>query len=438
MPTLAELSATGLLLIFAFGGYEVVPVPAGEARDPRRAVPFALVMTILIATLLMTLVQVVALGTLPGLAASKTPLTDASLLFMGASGAILLTIGAVFSTTGNNMGQALSGSRNLYALAEQGDLPRVLAWIHPRFRTPMNAIIFTSAIALVLALSGRYSDLALVSAISRLLVYVGTCAAMLRLRSPQFAGSVMPPTFVVPFGALIPSTAIVIALAILAGARREQLVAGGIALVVGGILYAIAVRGRPIAVAGLSRRLEGTMVSRVLTVFFVASMFALPAAAQHTVFLVRHAERADSSPGTSPTMAADPDLSAAGRARADHLAEALKDAKITAIFATEFKRTQQTAAPLAKALGLTVKIVSSNERSQSHRGSQGRQGQRPCGRPFQHRAGNHQAAGRNDGGHHRRRRFRQSLHRQHRNPSLACCGCTIDKPCGAEPARGWR
>ena len=74
----AELSATGLLLIFAFGGYEVVPVPAGEARDPRRAVPFALIMTIVIVTALMTLVQVVALGTLPGLAASKTPLADAA------------------------------------------------------------------------------------------------------------------------------------------------------------------------------------------------------------------------------------------------------------------------------------------------------------------------------------------------------------------------
>ena len=102
------------------------------------------------------------------------------------------------------------------------------------------------------------------------------------------------------------------------------------------------------------------MISRVFTVVFLACVLAVPAAAQQTVFLVRHAERADSSPGTSPTMAADPDLSEAGRARAEHLAEALKDAKITAIFATEFKRTQQTAAPLAKALGLTVKIVSSN------------------------------------------------------------------------------
>lgn len=101
------------------------------------------------------------------------------------------------------------------------------------------------------------------------------------------------------------------------------------------------------------------MVSRVLTICVLACMSALPAAAQHTVFLVRHAERADSSPGTSPTMAADPDLSEAGRTRAEHLAQALKDAKITAIFTTEFKRTQQTAAPLAKALGLTVKIVTS-------------------------------------------------------------------------------
>ena len=58
-------------------------------------------------------------------------------------------------------------------------------------------------------------------------------------------------------------------------------------------------------------------------------------------------------------MAADPDLSEAGRARAESLASALKDARVTAIYATEFKRTQQTAAPLAKALGLTVKVVTS-------------------------------------------------------------------------------
>jgi basic amino acid/polyamine antiporter, APA family len=239
----SELSTTALLLIFAFGGYEVVPVVAGEARNPRRDVPFALVMTIAIVTVVMTLAQVVALGTLPGLADSDTPLADAAMLFMGAAGAMMLTVGAVVSTSGNNIGQALSGSRNLFALAEQGDLPPFFGRVHPRYRTPINAIIVTAGVSLVLAVSGTFATMAAVSALSRLLVYVATCAATLRLRNPGFEGVVKPAAFKVPFGPVIPSAAIVIALAILAGASRDQIVAGVVALVVGGVLYLVAVSG---------------------------------------------------------------------------------------------------------------------------------------------------------------------------------------------------
>jgi broad specificity phosphatase PhoE len=76
--------------------------------------------------------------------------------------------------------------------------------------------------------------------------------------------------------------------------------------------------------------------------------------AQSTVFIVRHAEKAISGGD-------DPELSEAGRARADALATALKDSGITAIYATEFKRTQNTAAPLAKLLGIKVATHSSKE-----------------------------------------------------------------------------
>jgi broad specificity phosphatase PhoE len=111
----------------------------------------------------------------------------------------------------------------------------------------------------------------------------------------------------------------------------------------------------------LKRRERQTRRTRRLIPHFIAALavlaLAAPAAAQQTVFVVRHAERADSTPGAKPTMATDPDLSEAGRARAASLATALKDAGIVAIFTTEFKRTQQTAEPLAKALGLTVKVV---------------------------------------------------------------------------------
>lgn len=105
------------------------------------------------------------------------------------------------------------------------------------------------------------------------------------------------------------------------------------------------------------------MLRRSTLVLFFAVLLGTEVAAQSTVFLVRHAERADTAPGATPTMGADPDLSEAGRARAESLAMLLKDAGITAIFATEFKRTQQTASPLAKALGLTVKIVTSKDTS---------------------------------------------------------------------------
>jgi amino acid transporter len=241
--SLHQLSTTGLLLIFAFGGYEVIPVVAGETRNPRRDVPFALITTIIVVTLLMTLAQIVGLGTLPGLAASKTPLADSAAQFLGAGGAAMLTIGAVLSTSGNNMGQALSGSRNLFALAEQGDLPAFFGRVHARFRTPMNAILFTAAIALVLAVSGTFQSLAAASAISRLVVYVATCASTLRLRSSRFDTVVRPPVFVVPFGPIIPIAAIVFALAILAGATPLQIAAGTGALSAGAVLYLIAVKG---------------------------------------------------------------------------------------------------------------------------------------------------------------------------------------------------
>lgn len=240
--TFTAVSSSVLLLIFAFGGYEVVPVTAGETRDPRRTVPFALIMTIVIVSIVMTLAQVVALGTLPDLDRSQTPLADSAATFLGAAGAALITIGAVFSTSGNNMGQALSGSRNLFALAEQGDLPAFFGHVHPRYRTPVTAILITAGVALTLALSGTFARLALVSAVSRLIVYVFTCAAALRLRRPRFATDVKPAVFVVPFGPVIPAAATLIALATLAGARREQLVAGAIALVIGAALFIVASR----------------------------------------------------------------------------------------------------------------------------------------------------------------------------------------------------
>jgi amino acid transporter/phosphohistidine phosphatase SixA len=324
--TWTQVSAASLTLIFAYGGYEVVPVPAGEARDPRRIVPFAMIMTIVIVAVVMTLAQVVALGTLPSLSTSRTPLADSAALFLGAWGALLLTSGAALSMTGNNMGQALSGSRNLFALAENGDVPAVFGLVHPRFHTPYAAIAFTSVASLILALSGSFASMAAVSAVSRLVVYVGTCASVLALRRTSRA------PFTIPLGPVIPGLALLVSLAILYGASPTQRRAGLIALAVGAVLYGIA--------RATTRMTKRPVLPLVLALLVLAPSVAH---AQKLVLIVRHAERADQ--GMQDEV--DPTLSAAGQARAEKLAAMLADADIKAIYVTAYRRTQQTAAPLA-------------------------------------------------------------------------------------------
>ena len=93
---------------------------------------------------------------------------------------------------------------------------------------------------------------------------------------------------------------------------------------------------------------------KALALFLLLFVAVSIASAQPVVVIVRHGEKAADG-GT------DPDLSSAGRARADALAQILKDSGITAIFTTEFKRTQQTAAPTATSAHVTATVVAAKD-----------------------------------------------------------------------------
>lgn len=253
--TQQQLSSALILLIFAYGGYEVTGILAGEAANPRRDVPFAFVATLITVAVVMSLTSLVATGVLPDLGASRTPLADGAAIFLGAAGALMVSVGSAVSMTGNNMGQILNGSRTLFALAENGDLPRWFAKVHPAYLTPSNAILFTAVVALTLALTGSFVALAAVSAIARLVMYLAVCASTLVLRKhdreiaaqvgshfTDIDGAVAPAQFTVPLGPVVPVVASIVALIILAGASQAQLTAGAAALAAGAVLYLLATR----------------------------------------------------------------------------------------------------------------------------------------------------------------------------------------------------
>jgi len=207
LPVSATLGETLLVLLYAFVGFESAVVPAGEARNPRKDIPRAITFTVLTITLVYFLIQLVSISVLPDLATSKTPLADVAEILMGATGAALLTLGAVFSIGGNCSASMLSAPRMTYALARIGSLPDWFGHIHPRTRTPLNSILFYAVIGLILALSGSFIWLAAVSTLARLLSYILGIAALPRLEK-HFDKSEFQ--FKLPGGYLIPGTGLVL------------------------------------------------------------------------------------------------------------------------------------------------------------------------------------------------------------------------------------
>ncbi|HEY0971094.1 MAG TPA: APC family permease [Gemmatimonadales bacterium] len=233
-PRTGTLGEATLLLLFAYAGFENAPAAAGEYRNPRRDVPFALLMMIVIITATYTLVQLVALGTLPGVADSASPLAEAAGRFAGSFGVALLTVGAILSIFGNIGNTTLLGPRYLYALGVDGFGPRALAHVHPRYQTPANAIIVQGVLALALALSGSFVQLAMLSVVARMATYIGTAAAVPVLRR-RFGNR--PDAFRLPGGPVFPILALLLCAVFLMSAEWENLVAGVIALVAGAVIY---------------------------------------------------------------------------------------------------------------------------------------------------------------------------------------------------------
>ncbi|MDR0183738.1 APC family permease [Lysobacter arvi] len=232
--TARPLAEAALLLLFAYAGFENLPAAAGEYRNPRRDVPFALLTMIATVTLVYVSVQWVALGTLPGLARSSTPLAEAASRFAGEWLALLMTVGASISILGTSSNTVLMAPRYLLALSQDGYGPRWLGAIHPRFRTPAVAIVLIGAISLALALSGSFVQLALLSVVSRLCTYLGTAGSVLvlRHRHAHREGALR-----LPGGALIPVAALALSLGLLASAQIANLIAAAIALAIGALVY---------------------------------------------------------------------------------------------------------------------------------------------------------------------------------------------------------
>ena len=232
-PSTGAFSQSVLLLIYAFTGFEMAAIPAGEIRNPQKDLPHALLIAIGVVAVLYIFIQVVCVGTLPELAQSQKPLADAGTRFLGTAGGAIISAGAIISITGNLNVLVLSGSRVPFAMAEQQQLPSLIGRVHRRFFTPHVAIICSAAIMLLLTLKQSFVQALTISAIARLLTYAATCLALPVLRR----NGAPAPLFRLRGGVIISILALLLAGWLLANSTWKEAVTTAIVAAAGLLIY---------------------------------------------------------------------------------------------------------------------------------------------------------------------------------------------------------
>ena len=222
-PGLSNWVSAMVLLVFAFGGWEDVILATGETKDPRRTIPFGLGAGLFVCAAIYMLLQFITVATIGGKLTDR-PLSETASVLLGPGGAAFITVAVLISTYGWISGTMLYGPRLAYSLAAEGDFPAVFAKLHPRFQTPAVAILFFALASWVLASSGTFLWLVTLSSGTILVMYAGICASLIRLRKLRPNAEALR----IPFGPALSLVGLAIAVWLMTGLQRRELLLMGI------------------------------------------------------------------------------------------------------------------------------------------------------------------------------------------------------------------
>jgi amino acid transporter len=242
-PSISSIGAGAIVLFFAFAGAESGLSASGEIKNPSKTVPMGLLVGLTGILALYVGLQTVAQGVLgPELANNvEAPLAAVATEVFGEWGAKMLLVGGVISIYSTVSGDMLSAPRVVFASARDNNLPKFLATVHPKYKTPYVSVIFFAAVVCTFALSGTFKPLAVLASGSILVIDGGVSLAVLRLRHRD--GEPSAGQFKLPFGSAVPVLSCLVV-----GWLLWQLTAGeaiGLAAMVGisALVYAIRIVG---------------------------------------------------------------------------------------------------------------------------------------------------------------------------------------------------
>ena len=159
--SLSSFGAAMVPVLFAYGGWQTANFIAAEVKEPRKNLPRGLLIGVLGVVALYTAVNWICLRALgpQALAATTTPATAVMRLALGRQGAKFIAAAIALSTLGFLSQSILTAPRVYFAMADDGLFFRRVAWLAPRSRVPVIAIVLQSVWTIAIALSGRYEQI---------------------------------------------------------------------------------------------------------------------------------------------------------------------------------------------------------------------------------------------------------------------------------------
>jgi len=183
-PSITGVGLSVISVLWAYEGWQYVTFVAGEAKDPQRTIPRALILgTLLLITiyLVANVAYVAALGT-ARMAASERVAGEAVAQVLGATAGKAIALAIIVSMYSAAHATVITVPRVYFAMARDGVFFRQLAAVHPRFGTPAVAVLSSCAWAAVLALSGTFDQLLTYVVFIGWIFYALGAAAVIALR----------------------------------------------------------------------------------------------------------------------------------------------------------------------------------------------------------------------------------------------------------------
>jgi APA family basic amino acid/polyamine antiporter len=225
----------GSVVFFAYIGFDAVSTAAQEARNPQKDLPFGILGSLIICTVLYIIVSGLLTGIEPYTSLNTpSPVADGAAAIGATWGVVLIDLGAIAGLASVMLVMILGQTRVLYTMSRDGLLPKWVGSIHPRFRTPWLVTIATGVLVAFLAAFFNISFLGELVSLGTLLAFTIVCLGVWVMRRKQ---PDVPRPFRTPWVPLVPILGMIISLALMVSSDTPAKIGFFIWLIVGLVIY---------------------------------------------------------------------------------------------------------------------------------------------------------------------------------------------------------